>query len=65
MRVTWTMGAGKTNAAQRAAGNGGNYNTNFVDVFVVTNTVGTVTNFLDVGAAINTPAGYYRIRLVP
>ncbi len=65
VRVTWTMGAGKTNAAQRAAGNGGNYNTNFVDVFVVTNTVGTVTNFLDVGAATNTPAGYYRIRLVP
>jgi endonuclease G len=65
LRVTWTMGAGKTNAAQRAAGSSGNYNTNFVDVFIVTNTVGAVTNFLDLGAATNSPAGYYRIRLVP
>jgi hypothetical protein len=67
LRVTWTMGSGKTNALQRTAGDGGgNYGTNnFANIFIVTNTVGTVTNFLDVGGATNKPARYYRIRLVP
>ena len=67
LRVTWTMGSGKTNALQRATGTtGGSYNTNsFVSIFTVTNTVGNVTNFLDVGVLTNTPARYYRIRLVP
>jgi len=31
----------------------------------VTNTVGTVTNYLDIGAATNVPAFYYRVRLSP
>jgi fibronectin-binding autotransporter adhesin len=65
VRVTWTMGAGKTNALQAAAGDGGYYTNNFADVFIVTNTVGSVTNFLDTGGATNTPARYYRVRLVP
>jgi len=30
----------------------------------VTNTVGTTTNYLDLGAVTNLPAFYYRIRLV-
>jgi polygalacturonase len=65
--VTWTSGPGKTNALQKTAGAGdGSYQTNnFADIFVVTNTVGTVTNYLDVGAATNSPACYYQIRLVP
>lgn len=63
--VTWTMGAGKTNALQAFAGDGG-YSTNaFADIFAVSNTVGNVTNFLDVGGATNTPARFYRVRLVP
>ena len=65
--VTWTMGSGKTNALQAAPGDGmGNFSTNsFTDRFIVTNTVGTITNYLDIGAATNMPAGYYRVRLVP
>jgi PKD repeat protein len=65
--VTWTTGAGRTNALQVTSGNPyGGYATNgFADIFVVTNTVGTTTNYLDVGGAINMPARYYRVRLVP
>ncbi|HVM60796.1 MAG TPA: hypothetical protein VMV72_08015 [Verrucomicrobiae bacterium] len=65
--VTWTMGPNRTNALQAAAGDvNGGYNTNsFADIFTVTNTVGTVTNYLDAGAATNVPSRYYRVRLVP
>jgi T5SS/PEP-CTERM-associated repeat protein len=67
--VTWMMGPGASNTLQAAAGDGsGGYSTNgFTDIFVVTNntTVGTITNYLDLGAATNTPARYYRARLVP
>jgi len=67
VRITWTMGPGKTNALQAAAGDaGGGFSAdNFADIFTVTNTVGTTTNYLDVGAATNFPARFYRIRLVP
>ena len=67
IRVTWITGSGRTNALQRTAGNpDGSYSTNsFVDIFTVTNTVGTITNFLDVGAATNSPSRFYRVRLVP
>ncbi len=62
--ITWNMGSGKTNALQAASSGG--YGTNgFTDIFIVTNTVGTVTNYFDIGAATNTPARYYRVRLVP
>ncbi|HUJ71312.1 MAG TPA: hypothetical protein VLZ30_03655, partial [Verrucomicrobiae bacterium] len=67
LRVTWRMGSGKTNALQVTAGDAnGGYNTNnFTDIFTVTDTVGTVTNYLDLGAATNTPSRFYRVRLVP
>jgi hypothetical protein len=66
LRVTWTMGSGRTNALQRTAGTGGSYNANnFVNIFTVTNTVGSITNYLDTGAATNVPSRYYRVRLVP
>ena len=60
-------GSGRTNALQATAGNAsGGYNPiNFTDIFTVTNTVGTTTNYLDTGAATNVPARYYRVRLVP
>ncbi len=66
VRITWRMGSGKTNALQRTAGEpDGSYSTNnFTDIFTVTNTVGTVTNYLDIGAAINFPSRFYRVRLV-
>jgi hypothetical protein len=64
--VAWMMGPGKTNALQWTAGSGGSYATNsFANLFIVTNTVGTATNYLDVGGATNKPARYYRVRLVP
>jgi len=66
IRVTWTMGSGKTNALQGTAGDvDGGYTNTFTDLFIVTNTVGNVTNYLDVGAATNLPSRYYRVRLVP
>lgn len=66
LRITWTMGPGRTNALQLSTGgNGGNYSNNFADLFTVTNTIGTVTNYLDGGAKTNAPARYYRVRLVP
>jgi hypothetical protein len=66
MLVTWTMGPNKTNALQRTTGVGSSYSNNFADIFIVTNTVNTTTNYLDVGAASagSTPR-FYRIRLVP
>jgi T5SS/PEP-CTERM-associated repeat protein len=63
IRVTWTMGASKTNALQAVTATG--FTTNMADIFIVTNTVGTVTNYLDVGGATNIPSRFYRVRLVP
>ncbi|HTS18944.1 MAG TPA: hypothetical protein VMP11_15330 [Verrucomicrobiae bacterium] len=61
--ITWTMGAGRTNALQAATGD---YDTNnYADIFIVTNTVGSVTNYLDAGAATNSSSRFYRVRLVP
>lgn len=69
LSITWLMGPGATNALQMTSDEvDGSYGTNnFVDIFVVTNnsTLGTVTNYLDVGGAINMPSRYYRVRLVP
>ncbi len=65
--VTWQTAPGRTNALQRTAGDAsGSYSTNnFADIFTITNTVGTITNYLDVGAVTNFPSRYYRVRLVP
>jgi thrombospondin type 3 repeat protein len=64
--ITWMTGLGKTNALERTAGTAnGSYSNNFAAIFTVTNTVGNSTNYLDVSAATNTPAQYYRVRLVP
>jgi hypothetical protein len=66
VRVTWMTGIGKTNALQVAGSDADSgYTNSFTDLFIVTNTVGTVTNYLDVGAATNAPARFYRVRLVP
>src|SRR5579862_9249333 len=65
--VTWMMGPGRTNMLQADGGTpGGSYSTNgFADIFAVTNTVGTVTNYLDSGAAATGSSRYYRVRIVP
>lgn len=67
IRITWMMGSGRTNALQWTAGTGnGSYQTNnFANLFIVTNTVGTITNYTDIGGATNKPTRYYRVRLVP
>jgi hypothetical protein len=66
IRVIWTTIAGKTNFLQRSAGTtDDNYSTNYADIFIVTNVVGSATNYLDNGAVTNFPASYYRVRLVP
>jgi hypothetical protein len=65
LRITWSMGPGRTNAVQFTPGATGGYATNFGDVFIVTNTVGTITNYLHLGAVTNAAAGYYRVRIVP
>jgi len=69
LRVTWLMGPGQSNTLQVVTGGpDGSYTANgFSDIFVVTNNpiAGAVTNYLDVGAATNWPARYYRARLVP
>ena len=61
LRVTWSTAAGKTNALQAASEVAGNYDA----IFTVTNTTGSVTNYLDAGAATNWPVRFYRVRLVP
>ena len=64
--VNWITGVGRTNALERSTGDGsGNYSNNFVPIFAVTNATGTITNYLDSGAATNGSPFYYRIRLVP
>jgi hypothetical protein len=65
--VSWITGINRTNALQSTAGDAsGSYSTNnFTDIFTVTNTVGSVTNYLDPGAATNFPSRFYRVRLVP
>jgi hypothetical protein len=66
LAITWTTGTGKTSALQFAPGDlGGGYTSNYSDLFIVTNALGTVTNYLDLGAATNNPARYYRARLLP
>lgn len=66
IQITWRTVGGKTNALQAASGSGdGSLSSNFADIFTTTNLVSTVTNYLDVGAATNYPARYYRLRLLP
>ena len=64
--VSWLMAPGATNALQASNGtpNGSYATNNFSDIFIVTNntTTGTLTNFLDLGAATN-QSRYYRARL--
>lgn len=65
--ITWACSVGATNALQATTGDaGGDYSTNnFADIFTVTNTVGSVTNYVDAGAVTNFTSRYYRVRLVP
>ncbi|HUJ08463.1 MAG TPA: glycoside hydrolase [Verrucomicrobiae bacterium] len=69
IEIVWDTIGGQTNVVQAAAGGvGGEFSTNFIDISspIIVNGSGIVTtNFLDGGAATNSPALYYRVRLVP
>jgi hypothetical protein len=67
--ITWRTAGGRTNAVQSTAGDGdGGYITNFADSsgwFIIPGNGDGTTNHTDSGGATNSPARYYRIRLVP
>jgi T5SS/PEP-CTERM-associated repeat protein len=66
LQITWATTGGVTNAVQATIGNPG-YNTNFVDIsgpILILGSGDTSTNYIDVGAATNSPAKFYRVRLV-
>ena len=69
MRVSWPSIGGRSYVVQVTAGDsGGGYTNNFTDLsptIVIPGANLLTTNYLDVGATINTPARYYRVRLVP
>jgi O-acetylhomoserine/O-acetylserine sulfhydrylase-like pyridoxal-dependent enzyme len=66
--ITWATTGGTTNAVQATPGNPG-YNTNFVDIsappLFILGSGDTSTNYVDFGAATNSPVMFYRVRLVP
>jgi T5SS/PEP-CTERM-associated repeat protein len=69
--LTWSTAGGHTNIVQVTTGApDGSYSTNgFVDIAGSLTIVGgsgdTSANYVDAGGATNTPARYYRVRLVP
>lgn len=62
--ITWQSVGGMTNAVESTPNPGGSYS-NISGNIVITGTGLAMTNYLDAGAATNTPANYYRVRLVP
>jgi PKD repeat protein len=69
--ITWTTTGGHTNIVQVTAGNpSGSYSTNgFADIpasqTIIPGSGDVTTNYTDIGGGTNSPARYYRIRLVP
>ncbi|MGD0651796.1 MAG: endonuclease/exonuclease/phosphatase family protein [Verrucomicrobiia bacterium] len=67
--IAWQTAGGRTNALQASDGAPDlSYSTNFTDIspsIVIPGSGDATTNFLEVGAATNAPARYYRVRLVP
>ncbi len=64
--ITWMMGIDRTNALQAESGDsaGGYPSGSFMDIFTVTNAVGSLTNFFEMGGS-NGLSRFYRVRLVP
>jgi hypothetical protein len=69
VKITWTTVGGMTNIVQVTPGTAnGSYTNNFSDLspqLVISGSAVTSTNYFDVGGATNSPARYYRVRLVP
>jgi hypothetical protein len=67
IQITWLTSGGTTDELQEVQGTPG-YGTNFTDFagpFVIPGGGDTSTNYIDAGAATNSPAKFYRVRLVP
>lgn len=64
LRVTWLCGGGRTNVLQTTTNLGANWSDVSPNIVLGGSGVST-TNFLDAGAVTNTPARYYRVRLLP
>ena len=69
INITWTTAGGHSNVVQVATGRAGSYSNGFTDlspVIGIPSTAGLgTTSYLDVGGATNSPARFYRVRLVP
>jgi hypothetical protein len=69
VRISWTTVGGKSYRVQtNAPAVNGSFTNNFADLSPLISIPGSgesTTNYLHVGAASNSPAGYYRIRLGP
>jgi hypothetical protein len=69
IRISWIADGGRTNIVQATnGGKGGTFTNKFTDLtpaIIVPGVAQVATNYLDLGGATNTPARYYRIRLVP
>lgn len=66
LRITWQTVGGTTNRVQSTAGPSSTYSTNCSNLSPIVVPNGgdlTSTNYLDVGAATNFPARYYRVRV--
>jgi hypothetical protein len=66
--ITWATIGGTTNIVQATPGDPG-FNTDFSDILDSQTIVGgsgnTSANYTDSGAVTNSPAKFYRVRLVP
>jgi hypothetical protein len=68
IRVTWKTAGGRTNILQVAAGESGAFATNFVSIgnsIIVAGSGDVTTNRVETGGAINGPARFYRVKVVP
>jgi beta-glucanase (GH16 family) len=61
--ITWLSVGGMTNVVESVSAPGGTYS-NISGNIVITGSGLTTTNYLDVGAATNTPANFYHLRLL-
>jgi PKD repeat protein len=66
--ITWTTAGGRTNVVQATAGDAsGGYATNFLNLsglLVIDGSGDTTANYIDVCGVTNSPARFYRVRLV-
>ncbi len=68
VRIAWSAVGGKNYVVQTNAPSDDNFTNDFSDLSAMIAVLGsseTSTNYLDVGGAINTPARFYRIKLLP